>query len=118
MNRIDHRLTLDVTKPGSQGRVYIRAGDTNAHRLYVYLRMGAEEFALTSNMVAMARARPANGTAVTEYGVQISDGAAVWDLPAAFSTMECELYVWLSASSHFVSPRFEIVADEVIGGVG
>lgn len=121
MERIDHRLTLDVTRPGSQGRVYVRAGDADAHRLYILLRMGAEKFMLAPDMTIKARTRNDTGT-VSEYDCQTSEGAAVWDIPEAAiglnGTLECELYVTSTGGAHFVTPRFDVIADAVIGGVG
>ena len=119
MERIDHRLTLDVTRPGSQGRLYVRAGDADAHRLYVFLRMGAEKFALSTDMSIKARARNETGT-VSEYDCETSEGAAVWDIPTAAistdGTLECELSVTSSGGAHFVTPRFDVIVDGAIGG--
>lgn len=119
MERIDHRLTLDVTRPGSQGRLYVRAGDADAHRLYVILRMGAEKFTLSPDMSIKARARNETGV-VSEYDCSTSEGAAVWDIPSAAidmsGTLECELYVASSGGAHFATPRFDVIVDDAIGG--
>lgn len=114
MEPIRRRITLDVSKPGSQTAIYARKGEARVYALYISLSESGEPVCVDEACTLVLRARKPDGTMIYNAGT-LDAGRALCYLSgqalAAEGVMRCRLDVYGPNEEMLYSPGFDIYIE-------
>ena len=117
MERVVHRLRLDLECPGSQAVCYMRRGDTRSRRMVLSLYEQGKPYQLADSVTARIRGKKSDGT-ILYNECSIYDNCVVVDVTtqmlAAVGEVNCELNLYGASSALLTTPRFAIVVEDVL----
>ncbi|MGI6154256.1 MAG: phage baseplate protein [Christensenellaceae bacterium] len=115
MQPVQYKLSLDVSRPGSQGMLHVKEGDTRSREMAVSLYCGKEVFELGEDMLAVMRAIKPDGTIVyNDCTIEKSVVRHIMtqQLLAAAGVVRCEVTIYGAGGELLYSPFFEIAIEK------
>lgn len=117
MQKVVHRLRLDLERPGIQAVSYMRKGDTLSRRMVLSLYEQGKPYRIEDGVTARIRGKKSDGT-ILYNDCFVQDNCIVVDVTtqmlAALGEVECELNLYGTSNALLTTPRFAIVVDDVL----
>lgn len=117
MQKVVHRLRLDLERPGIQAVSYMRKGDTLSRRMVLSLYEQGKPYRIEDGVTARIRGKKSDGT-ILYNDCFVQDNCIVVDVTtqmlAALGEVECELNLYGTSNALLTTPRFSIVVEDVL----
>lgn len=117
MQKVVHRLRLDLERPGIQAVSYMRKGDTLSRRMVLSLYEQGKPYRIEAGVTARIRGKKSDGT-ILYNDCFVQDNCIVVDVTtqmlAALGEVECELNLYGTSNALLTTPRFSIVVEDVL----
>lgn len=117
MQKVVHRLRLDLERPGIQAVSYMRKGDTLSRRMVLSLYEQGKPYRIEDGVTARIRGKKSDGT-ILYNDCFVQDNCIVVDVTtqmlAALGEVECELNLYGTSNALLTTPRFAIVVEDVL----
>lgn len=117
MQKVVHRLRLDLERPGIQAVSYMRKGDTLSRRMVLSLYEQGKPYRIEDGVTARIRGKKSDGT-ILYNDCFVQDNCIVVDVTtqmlAALGEVECELNLYGISNALLTTPRFAIVVEDVL----
>ena len=117
MQKVVHRLRLDLERPGIQAVSYMRKGDTLSRRMVLSLYEQGKPYRIEDGVTARIRGKKSDGT-ILYNDCFVQDNCIVVDVTtqmlAALGEVECELNLYGTSNAILTTPRFSIVVEDVL----
>lgn len=117
MQKVVHRLRLDLERPGIQAVSYMRKGDTLSRRIVLSLYEQGKPYRIEDGVTARIRGKKSDG-AILYNDCFVQDNCIVVDVTtqmlAALGEVECELNLYGTSNALLTTPRFSIVVEDVL----
>lgn len=117
MQKVIHRLRLDLERPGIQAVSYMRKGDTLSRRMVLSLYEQGKPYRIEDGVTARIRGKKSDGT-ILYNDCFVQDNCIVVDVTtqmlAALGEVECELNLYGTSNALLTTPRFSIVVEDVL----
>ena len=117
MERVEHRIKLNLMKTGLQGQVNVKKADTDSRKVCIYLSYAAKPFDLNDVVSAVLRAEKPDGKVMFNSCTVCEDRLEyiiTTQTIAATGTVTCEITLTSNSGQILVTPRFEIIVADVI----
>ena len=117
MNFVTDYIRLDVGKPGSQARIYVKDGDTNSRQIVAHLYHNGKPYELDENTRVVLRATKPDGTVVFDsckvVGNTVQHVLSSQTI-AVTGDIACEFTVYGTDNDVLFSPFFDISVSETL----
>lgn len=117
MQKVVHRLRLDLERPGIQAVSYMRKGDTLSRRMVLSLYEQGKPYRIEDGVTARIRGKKSDGT-ILYNDCFVQDNCIVVDVTTqmltALGEVECELNLYGTSNALLTTPRFSIVVEDVL----
>ncbi|MED9913682.1 MAG: BppU family phage baseplate upper protein [Acutalibacteraceae bacterium] len=117
MERVEHRIKLNLMKTGLQGQVNVKKADTDSRKVCIYLSYAAKPFDLNDVVSAVLRAEKPDGNVMFNNCTVCEDRLEyiiTTQTIASIGTVTCEITLTSGSGQVLVTPRFEIIVSETI----
>ena len=117
MERVEHRIKLNLMKTGLQGQVNVKKADTDSRKVCIYLSYAAKPFDLNDVVSAVLRAEKPDGKVMFNNCTVCEDRLEyiiTTQTIASIGTVTCEITLTSGSGQVLVTPRFEIIVSETI----
>ena len=117
MERVEHRIKLNLMKTGLQGQVNVKKADTDSRKVCIYLSYAAKPFDLNDVVSAVLRAEKPDGNVMFNNCIVCEDRLEyiiTTQTIASIGTVTCEITLTSGSGQVLVTPRFEIIVSETI----
>ena len=117
MERVEHRIKLNLMKIGLQGQVNVKKADTDSRKVCIYLSYAAKPFDLNDVVSAVLRAEKPDGKVMFNNCTVCEDRLEyiiTTQTIASIGTVTCEITLTSGSGQVLVTPRFEIIVSETI----
>lgn len=117
MERVEHRIKLNLMKTGLQGQVNVKKADTDSRKVCIYLSYAAKPFDLNDVVSAVLRAEKPDGKVMFNSCTVCEDRLEyiiTTQTIASIGTVTCEITLTSGSGQVLVTPRFEIIVSETI----
>ena len=117
MERVEHRIKLNLMKTGLQGQVNVKKADTDSRKVCIYLSYAAKPVDLNDVVSAVLRAEKPDGKVMFNSCTVCEDRLEyiiTTQTIAATGTVTCEITLTSNSGQILVTPRFEIIVADVI----
>lgn len=116
MNRINHRVSLDIYEIASQFSLSLKQGDTN-RRLVVALTVNGQIYKITDDCHAVFASTKPDGTIVLNDCI-IQDNMILYDITSqntsSVGIADCEITLYGGDGAVLTSPRFKLEVHETV----
>ncbi len=117
MERVEHRIKLDLMKSGQQGQVIVKKADLDSRKINIYLSSAAGPFKISDIAQAILRAEKPDGKVMFNSCTVCEDRLEyiiTTQTIAATGTVTCEITLMSNSGQVLVTPRFEIIVADII----
>ena len=117
MERVEHRIKLNLMKAGLQGQVIVKKADSDSRKINIYLSSAAGPFDMSDIASAILRAEKPDGKVMFNSCTVCEDRLEyiiTTQTIAATGTVTCEITLTSNSGQILVTPRFEIIVADVI----
>lgn len=117
MERVEHRIKLNLMKAGLQGQVIVKKADSDSRKINIYLSSAAGPFDMSDIASATLRAEKPDGKVMFNSCTVCEDRLEyiiTTQTIAATGTVTCEITLTSGSGQVLVTPRFEIIVADVI----
>lgn len=117
MERVEHRIKLNLMKAGLQGQVIVKKADSDSQKINIYLSSAAGPFNVSDIASAILRAEKPDGKVMFNSCTVCEDRLEyiiTTQTIAATGTVTCEITLTSNSGQILVTPRFEIIVADVI----
>ena len=117
MERVEHRIKLNLMKAGLQGQVIVKKADSDSRKINIYLSSAAGPFDMSDIASAILRAEKPDGKVMFNSCTVCEDRLEyiiTTQTIAATGTVTCEITLMSSTGQVLVTPQFEIIVADVI----
>jgi len=117
MERVEHRIKLNLMKAGLQGQVIVKKADSDSQKINIYLSSAAGPFDMSDIASAILRAEKPDGKVMFNSCTVCEDRLEyiiTTQTIAATGTVTCEITLTSNSGQILVTPRFEIIVADVI----
>lgn len=117
MERVEHRIKLNLMKTGLQGQVNVKKADTDSRKVCIYLSYAAKPLDLNDVVSAVLRAEKPDGKVMFNNCTVCEDRLEyiiTTQTIASIGTVTCEITLTSESGQVLVTPRFEIIVSETI----
>ncbi len=117
MERVEHRIKLNLMKAGLQGQVIVKKADSDSRKINIYLSSAAGPFNMSDIASAILRAEKPDGKVMFNSCTVCEDRLEyiiTTQTIAATGTVTCEITLTSNSGQILVTPRFEIIVADVI----
>lgn len=117
MERVEHRIKLNLMKAGLQGQVIVKKADSDSRKINIYLSSAAGPFDMSDIASAILRAEKPDGKVMFNSCTVCEDRLEyiiTTQTIAATGTVTCEITLTSKSGQVLVTPRFEIIVADVI----
>ena len=117
MERVEHRIKLNLMKAGLQGQVIVKKADSDSQKINIYLSSAAGPFNVSDIASAILRAEKPDGKVMFNSCTVCEDRLEyiiTTQTIAATGTVTCEITLTSDSGQILVTPRFEIIVADVI----
>ena len=115
MQPIIYKIRLDVTKPGSQARIFVKQGEVNSRQLSIYLCNRSVPCIIKPGTTAVIHAIKPDGTQIyndCEVFGDVINYLMDPQMLAAPGAVKCELSIFGPDGEVLFSPEFEVYASD------
>ena len=117
MERVEHRIKLNLMKAGLQGQVIVKKADSDSRKINIYLSSAAGPFNMSDIASAILRAEKPDGNVMFNNCTVCEDRLEyiiTTQTIASIGTVTCEITLTSGSGQVLVTPRFEIIVSETI----
>jgi hypothetical protein len=117
MERVEHRIKLNLMKAGLQGQVIVKKADSDSRKINIYLSSAAGPFDMSDIASAILRAEKPDGKVMFNSCTVCEDRLEyiiTTQTIAATGTVTCEITLTSKSGQVLVTPRFEIIVADII----
>lgn len=117
MERVEHRIKLNLMKAGLQGQVIVKKADSDSRKINIYLSSAAGPFNMSDIASAILRAEKPDGKVMFNSCTVCEDRLEyiiTTQTIAATGTVTCEITLMSSTGQVLVTPQFEIIVADII----
>lgn len=117
MERVEHRIKLNLMKAGLQGQVIVKKADSDSRKINIYLSSAAGPFNMSDIASAILRAEKPDGKVMFNNCTVCEDRLEyiiTTQTIASIGTVTCEITLTSESGQVLVTPRFEIIVSETI----
>lgn len=117
MERVEHRIKLNLMKAGLQGQVIVKKADSDSRKINIYLSSAAGPFNMSDIASAILRAEKPDGKVMFNSCTVCEDRLEyiiTTQTIAATGTVTCEITLTSNSGQILVTPRFEIIVADII----
>lgn len=117
MERVEHRIKLNLMKAGLQGQVIVKKADSDSRKINIYLSSAAGPFNMSDIASAILRAEKPDGKVMFNSCIVCKDRLEyiiTTQTIAATGTVTCEITLTSKSGQVLVTPRFEIIVADII----
>ena len=118
MAYVNYQMRLDVSKPGSQGTIYVKEGDVGSREMTISLVNVAEPVTLNaSTMTAAVHAIKPDNTIIYNDGEITGNtirSTLTQQMLAVEGIVKCEIIVYSAANKVLHSPYFEVYVSDTL----
>lgn len=117
MERVEHRIKLNLMKAGLQGQVIVKKADSDSRKINIYLSSAAGPFDMSDIASAILRAEKPDGKVMFNSCTVCEDRLEyiiTTQTIAATGTVTCEITLTSNSGQILVTPRFEIIVADII----
>ena len=117
MERVEHRIKLNLMKAGLQGQVIVKKADSDSRKINIYLSSAAGPFNMSDIASAILRAEKPDGKVMFNSCTVCEDRLEyiiTTQTIAATGTVTCEITLTSNSGQILVTPRFEIIVTDII----
>ena len=117
MERVEHRIKLNLMKAGLQGQAIVKKADSDSRKINIYLSSTAGSFNMSDIASAILRAEKPDGKVMFNSCTVCEDRLEyiiTTQTIAATGTVTCEITLTSKSGQVLVTPRFEIIVADII----
>lgn len=117
MERVEHRIKLNLMKAGLQGQVIVKKADSDSRKINIFLSSAAGPYNMKNITSAILRAEKPDGKVMFNSCTVCEDRLEyiiTTQTIAATGTVTCEITLMSSTGQVLVTPQFEIIVADII----